>query len=114
MNDSKEQRTTLVLTNVRDEDGTIRRAVSLTEDGGLVMLGHDVGPGVERIFGCGEYEFEHRLSAAEVSTLRRLLGVATDGDLLAAIGDRFASTRGLEAFAQEHGITGEFWNRIGD
>ena len=99
--------------NVRDEDGTMWRAVSLTEDGGLAMLGHDVGSGVERVLGCGEYEFERRLSAAEVSTLRRLLSVATDGDLLAAIGDRFASTRDLEAFAQEHGITDEVWNRVG-
>lgn len=114
VNDSKEQRTTLVLTDVRDEDGTMWRAVSLIEDGGLAILGHDLGPGVERIFGCREYEFERRLSAADVSSLRRLLSVAPDGDLLAAIGERFESTRDLEAFAEEHSILGEFWNRIGD
>lgn len=90
------------------------RAVSLIEDGGLAILGHDLGPGVERIFGCREYEFERRLSAADVSSLRRLLSVAPDGDLLAAIGERFESTRDLEALAEEHSIPGEFWNRIGD
>lgn len=90
------------------------RAVTLTDDGGVAILGHDLGRGVERIFGCREYEFERRLSAAEVSTLRKLLAVARDGDLLAAIGTRFQSTDELETFAEENGIAGEFWNRIGD
>ncbi|HET6627652.1 MAG TPA: hypothetical protein VFG63_14775 [Nocardioidaceae bacterium] len=107
------QRTTLVLVDVRDADGTMWRAVTLTEDGGLAILGHDIGPGIERIFGGSEYEFERRLSAAEVSTLHQLLDVAADGDLLTAIHDRFRSTRDLETFAEEHGIAGQFWNRIG-
>jgi len=70
--------------------------------------------GVERIFGCFEYEFERRLSAAEVSTLRQLLTVADDGALLGAIGQRFESTHAFETFVEEHGIAGAFWNRIGD
>ncbi len=114
MDESDEQRTTLVLTDVRDEDGTMWRAITLTEDGGLAIVGHDYGTGVERIFGCKEYEFERRLSASEVVTLRQLLAVPTDGDLLAAIRSQFPSTHDLESFTEEHGIPGEMWNRIGD
>jgi len=111
VDDPTEQR--LVLTDVNDADGTMWRAVALTDDGGLAILGHDLGPAVE-VLGGSEYEFERRLCAAEVTTLRELLTVPPEGDLLAAIGDRFASTRDLEAFAKDHGIAGEFWSRIGD
>lgn len=114
VNEPTEQLTTLVLTDVRDDRGTMWRAVTLTEDGGLAILGHDLGPGVEQFWGCSEYEFERRLSAAEVTTLRELLTVPVGGDLLAAIGDRFASTSDLESFAEGHGIAGEFWSRTGD
>lgn len=100
--------------DVSDEDGTMYRAVSLTDDGGLAIEGQDLGRGVERVFGCNEYEFVRRLSADDTNQLRSLLGVPIDGDLLAAIAGRFASTRDLEAFAGDHGISGKFWNRIGD
>ena len=113
MNDAEARPTTLVLTDVKDENGTMWREVSLTDDGGLVIRGHDVGPGVEQAFGFQEYEFERRLSSTEVSTLRGLLSVS-DGDLLDTIRQRFARTNELERFAEEHGIEGEFWSRIGD
>lgn len=114
VNEPKEQLQTLVLTDVRDDRGTMWRAVTLTEDGGLAILGQDLGQGVEQFWGCREYEFERRLSAAEVTTLRELLTVPAGGDLLAAIGERFPSTSDLERFAEDHGIVGEFWSRIGD
>ena len=114
MDESDEQRTTLVLTDVRDEDGTMWRAIKLTEDGGLAIVGHDYGTGVERVFGCKEYEFERRLSASEVATLRQLLAIPTDDGLLAAVGSRFPSTHELESFTEEHGIAGQMWNWIGD
>lgn len=113
MHEGRHQRTTLVLTDVRDQDGTVWRAVGLTEDGRLTISGHDLGPGVERIHGCSEYELERRLSIRETDMLRRLLGV-DDGDLLGAIKSRFASTPRLEDFLQAHGIPGRLWNRIGD
>jgi hypothetical protein len=113
VSESNEQRTTLVLTDVKDEDGSMWRAVKLSDDGPAI-LGHDLGPGVERVFSCTEYEFERRLSTTETSVLRQLLGVADDGDLLTAIGDRFASTRDLEMLVAEHGIAGRFWSRVGD
>lgn len=113
MDESEHQRSTLVLTDVRDQGGTVWRAVGLTGTGGLAISGHALGPGVERIFGCSEYEFELRLSARETEVLRGLLDV-DDGDLLGAIGSRFASTHALEDFLHAHGIAGRLWNRSGD
>ena len=107
-------RATLVLRDVRDENGSSRREVRLSDDGGLAILGHDLGRGAEGIFGENdEYEFQRRLSPTETRALRRLLGVATDGDLLDAIESRFTSTNDLETFLVESALPGEFWNRIG-
>jgi hypothetical protein len=114
VNESNEQRTTLILTDVRDEDGTMWRAVHLTTGGELIIEGHDLGPGVERVFGCSEYEFERSLSTTETSGLRELLGLSADDDLLAVIGQRFEFTPDLETFLKEHEIEGRFSNRIGD
>jgi hypothetical protein len=109
-----EQPRTVVLADVRDENGTVWRAVTLNEDGSLAISGHDLGRGVERFFGCGEYEFERLLSAPAVKALYELLTVPADADLLAAIADRFPSGSGLEAFVRDHGIESQFWNRVGD
>ncbi len=105
---------TVVLRDAADVDGTMWRAVTLTEDGGLALRGHDLGPGVQRIFGMGEYEFERRLSAAETRDLCTLLGVPPGGDVLTSIAERFPGSGGLEDFMLQHGIEGRFWNRIGD
>ena len=104
----------MVLTDVRDENGTVWRAVTLTDDGGLAICGHDLGRGVQDFFGCNEYEFERRLSAPEAKALRELLTEPDDGDLLAAIAGRFPSGTGLEGFLEQHGIHGQFWSRVGD
>lgn len=90
------------------------RTVTLTEGGGLAIRGHDLGPRVAGAFGCTEYEFERLLSAQEVEALCEALAVPPGVDVLAAIADRFPSATGLEEFIQEHGIRGQFWNRIGD
>jgi hypothetical protein len=114
MSTSKERRTRLVLTSVRDERGTMWRAVELTDGGGLAILGQDLGSGVEDVFGYGEYEFKRGLSATAVSSLRALLGLAEDAELLAAIEDRFKTTIELEAFIEKYDIPSELWSRVGD
>jgi hypothetical protein len=111
---SEQPPSTLIMTDVQDADGTMRRSVTLTDDGGLVIRGHDLGPGIERIFGCREYEFERRLSPEDVGTLRDLLALRSNGDVLATIRERFVSTHELEAYVEEHDIAGMFWNRFGD
>lgn len=114
VNESQKLPRTVVLTAAKDQGGTVWRAVTLTEDGGLVISGHDLGPRVEGFFGCREYEFERRLSALEVGSLCEILVVPTGGDLLAVIAERFPDTSDLEKFTKEHGIEGQFWSRIGD
>ena len=72
----------------RDEDGRMWRAVTLSEEGKLMIEGRDVGPGVERAWGTQAYEFERHYSVAETASLAALLGVPEGGDLLGAIGAR--------------------------
>lgn len=106
----------LVLADHRDEDGTVWRAITLDE-GSFILSGHDTGPGVERILGCSEYEFERTLSPAETSRLRTLLGVAGDAPgpvLLAAVADGFDSIEQFDEFLAEHGIEGSFWSQLGE
>ena len=71
------------------------RAVTLTEDGGLAIQGHDLGRGVKASFGCSESEFERRLSAQGAEALRELLAVPSGVDRLAAIAGRFPPGTGL-------------------
>ncbi len=106
----------LVLADLSDEDGTLWRAITVDE-GSFILSGHDTGPGVERILGCREYEFERTLSPEETTQLRNLLGVpegAPDVDLLTSVADRFDSTDELDAFLEEHGIDGSFWSQLGE
>ncbi len=106
----------LVLADHTDEDGTLWRAITVDE-GSFILSGHDTGPGVERILGCSEYEFERTLSPDETLKLRRLLGVsveAINAELLAAVAHRFDSIEQLEAFLEEHEIDGSFWSQLGE
>lgn len=105
MSDVDEARESLTLTEVRDADGFMRRTVHLLIDDRLVVEGHDLG--------ATEYEFERTLSAPETARLAGLLGVRVR-DLLPAVKERFGTTSALETFLEEQGISGEFWNRIGD
>jgi hypothetical protein len=105
---------TLVVRDTTDELGTMWRAVRLHGNGMLSILGHDIGPGVEEVFGCREYEFARQLSKQETATLRTAMGLPRRGDLLAAITTRFATTQELEQFLAEHDIRGSFWNRVGE
>jgi hypothetical protein len=109
----RQERETLVLTHVRDADGTMWRAVHLTADGRLLIEGHDLGAGVEKIFGTREYEFERSLSVEETSRLGELLEVAVP-EILGAVERRFGSTHLLEEYLEEHDIAGELWSRTGD
>lgn len=101
----------------RDGRDSSHRWVTLHDDGHLTIEGQDLGPRVERFFGATEYEFARGVAPEGVKRLRELLGAGPDGDLLAAIRDRFngpgASAR-LEDFVQANEIDTTFWSRVGD
>lgn len=106
----------LVLVDHTDTDGSLWRAITV-DDGSFILSGHDAGPGVERILGCREYEFERELSPAETSRLRSLVGVAEETDVpsfLQAVAERFDSIDEFEAFLEDQGIAGSFWSQLGE
>jgi hypothetical protein len=110
----RRQEKTVVVTDTQDEQGSMWRAIRLDRKGSLAIVGHDAGSGVEESFGRREYEFVRQLTKRETAQLRRLLGVGRRGDLLASIRERFPETHELESFIKDHGISGTFWNRLGD
>ncbi len=103
-----------ILRDLRDAQGARRLEASLTESGDLLVEGHDLGPGVEQIFGYPEYEWVWTIRAGDIPALLRALG--GDSGVLAALSQHFAGERaaGLLPFLEDHGIPLERWSRIGD
>lgn len=90
-----------------------KRSLHERPDGTLVIIGHDMGPEVERFWGCREYEFERTVDPAGVRRLRSVAELG-EGPLVAALRARFAGTGEIERFLAEHGIDSRFWSRVGD
>lgn len=95
----------------------------LGTDGDLIVEGHDLGSGVESVFGYREYEWSVTVAAADIPKLvaalrgrRSLFGGRRRHGLLSALRRRFSgdNARKLEPFLKERGIPYAFWNRIGD
>lgn len=103
----------LTLTQTNDERGHLRRWIGLDSDGSLTISGHDIGRGVDDVWGMSEYEFTRTVAPAAVTVLRTTAGLG-DGPLLAAIRDRFGTTRVLEEYLEDHDIPSEFFSRVGD
>ena len=110
------QRGPLVLEETRDAGGLSRREIELDAGGGLRIMGHDIGASVEALWGPGlrEYEFERCYSSEDTATLRSLIHLPSDADLLPAIQAHFTFTAEIEALLREQGITGGFWSRVGE
>lgn len=106
---------TVTLHHHRDADGTRHVRARLTSDGALVVEGQDLGPGVERIFGRSEYEWALTVPADEVEGFLASID-STGRPVLGAVADHFhgPAAHQLKAHLDEHGITHEFWSRIGD
>lgn len=114
MNPEPHPPNSVVITNVHDSKGTMLRVVRLTDDGGLMIEGHDLGGGVEQFFGAYEYEFKKQFSSDAVARLRDLLGLESDDELLPTIKEQFTYTDDLEEFLRDNGIDGKFWSRVGN
>lgn len=109
---------TVLLAEERGDDGLMVRSVTLTDDGDLVIEGHDVGRGVGKFFGAesSEYEFVSTVRAADVPAVRRALGLGEDADLLDTLVARYGGqgTAELERIIKGARIAVKRWSRIGD
>ena len=72
---------------VEERNGADSRTIwaSLAENGDLVISGHDIGPGVERVFGSDEYEFAHTIPFDYVLPFLKILGATKVTDVLTAL-----------------------------
>jgi len=72
---------------VEERSGADSRTIwaSLAENGDLVISGHDIGPGVERVFGSDEYEFSHTVPSDYVLPFLEILGATKVTDVLTAL-----------------------------
>ena len=107
---------TVVLQESRDGMDLLRRSVSLDAAGDLRIEGHDVGPSVDKFFGCREYEFFRTVRAVDLPRLRAALELPDAADLLDALVERYdgQGTFDLEKLIESAAIPSEFWSRIGD
>ena len=108
----------VVLRDQRDADGSRRLGVEVRQDGRIVIEGQDLGPGVERIWGDGndEYEWVWVIEPDAVPAMVAALGGVTGDDPARLLkvwydehGDMDPGIRLREA-----GVPVEFWSRVGD
>lgn len=109
-------RQTEVFAQRTDADGAYYRAVHYDEDGSVTIEGHDLGPGVEMVFGDGvtEYEFTRTIEAEQVVALRDALKIGAEIPLLSYLKSKFKTTSDLEDFLDSNDIRCEIWSRFGD
>ena len=79
--------------------------------GGIGLLSHDIGPGLEHAFGKDEIETFLEIDAAELGSLTAALGDAS-GDPMKLLAARYqgdsAATSHLRQLLSEHGIPHRF------
>jgi hypothetical protein len=104
--------------SVRDAGGIRSLAARRREDGGIVIEGDDLGPGVERIFGPGlsEYEWVWAIAPGAVPAVVEALGGHEGDDPLTLLEAWSADNAGQDpgSHLRDAGAPIDFWNRIGD
>lgn len=102
----------------RDADGLRRLEATRRPDGGILIEGQDLGPGVERIFGAGltEYEWAWVVGPDAVPATVAALDGDEGDDPLRLLAAWSAAHSGIDPGSRlrEAGVPIEFWNRIGD
>ena len=114
----------IVLRDERSPTNWRSLSASFGTEGDLIIEGHDLGKGVESLFGYNEYEWS--LTVAAIDT-PKLMAALNDGHglvarmrhhrhLLDALLHRFSGGNAdeLESFLKENGVPYSFWNRVGD
>lgn len=106
----------VVLRDTRDSGGTRHLEARRRPDGGLVVEGQDLGPGVRALFDAGEYEWTWTLEAADVPAAAAALGGAPGDDPLAVVSAWAAANPGRDpgSALRDAGVPIGFWSRIGD
>ncbi len=103
---------------VRDEFGPDdRRKLTVSLAGGdLVETGHDLGAGVSAAFGASmtEYEWEHRVRAADIPAAMAALGVHSPHLLVEVVAASLRDGERPDAFERiaDAGVKVEFWSWI--
>lgn len=107
---------TVVIRNTKDADDTRYLGARLNSSGDLLIEGHDIGPGVSKVFGGGldEYEWSYTVKSKDLLFLIRALGGKEGDDILDLIVDRCTGERAvdLEEVIRKDKIPHEFWNWI--
>jgi hypothetical protein len=108
----------VVLRHQRDADGIRHLEATRRPDGGILIEGQDLGPGVERIFGAGltEYEWAWAIEPDAVpATIAALDGLEGD-DPLRLLEAWSAAHAGVDpgSHLREAGVPIELWTRVGD
>ena len=110
--------TCVVLRDWRDRGGLRHLAASRRPDGGILIEGQDLGPGVERAFGAGltEYEWAWSLGPNAVPAAIDALDGDEGDDPLRLLAAWSAAHDGIDpgSHLREAGVPIAFWSRIGD
>jgi hypothetical protein len=109
---------TITLREQRNADGFRRLSADRRPDGGIQIDGHDLGAGVERVFGTGltEYEWAWVVEPGAVPAAVAALGGRADDDPLRLLAAWAAAHDGADPgpHLRAAGVPLEFWNRVGD
>lgn len=88
----------------------------LTEDGDLIIEGHDIGPSVQRFWGARfrECEWAILVRAANVPQLVAVLGGSKGDDVLSLLSSQYSDDERYlsKTFLDERAVLNEFWNRL--
>lgn len=89
-------RRAVVLRNERKGEDQRHLRAHLDEEGNLVVEGQDLGPGTALISDDGEYEYQKRIAAADIASLRSVLNIGDDVDILDELGCNWSGPASYE------------------
>ncbi len=108
----------VALRNQRDADGVRHLEATRRPDGGILIEGQDLGPGVERAFGPGltEYEWAWAIAPDAVPAAVAALDGQEGDDPLRLLKGWFDAHGRIDpgTHLRAAGVPVEFWSRIGD
>lgn len=106
----------MLLRDTQDESGSRQLSARLQGDGSLLIEGRDLGPGVEKFFGSGQFEYEWALKLSLPDVRKLKVALSCQDELLEALKDRFSgdASAELQSFLDSNAVRYEFWSRAGE